>query len=76
MIAWIKTPLGMEVGLGPGDFVLDGDPAPLPISASAELLYKFREKVFWVSMCAQILGPRVYRSVRLGLGLGLALVSV
>jgi len=22
-------PLGMEVGLGPGDFVLDGDPAPL-----------------------------------------------
>jgi len=23
-------PLGMEVGLGQGDFVLDGDPAPLP----------------------------------------------
>jgi len=23
-------PLGMEVGLGPGDFVLDGDPALLP----------------------------------------------
>jgi len=23
-------PLGTEVGLGPGDFVLDGDPAPLP----------------------------------------------
>ena len=23
-------PLGMEIGLGPGDFVLDGDPAPLP----------------------------------------------
>ena len=21
-------PLGMEVGLGPGDIVLDGDPAP------------------------------------------------
>jgi len=21
-------PLGMEIGLGPGDFVLDGDPAP------------------------------------------------
>jgi len=21
-------PLGMEVGLGPGDFVLDGDPVP------------------------------------------------
>ena len=26
---WTKVPLGMEVGLGPGDFVLDGDPAPL-----------------------------------------------
>ena len=25
--AWIKMPLGMEVGLGPGDFVLDEDPA-------------------------------------------------
>ena len=23
-------PLGIEVGLGPGDFVLDEDPAPLP----------------------------------------------
>jgi len=27
--AWIKMPLRMEVGLGPGDFVLDGDAAPL-----------------------------------------------
>ena len=26
----IKMPLGMEVGLSPGDFVLDGDPALLP----------------------------------------------
>ena len=30
MAEWIKMPLGMKVGLGPGDFVLDGDPAPLP----------------------------------------------
>jgi len=30
MAAWIKMSLGMKVGLGPGDFVLDGDPAPLP----------------------------------------------
>jgi len=28
--AWIKMPLGMEVGLGPGHIVLDGDPAPSP----------------------------------------------
>ena len=27
MAAWIKMSLGMELGLGPGDFVLDGDPA-------------------------------------------------
>jgi len=25
---WTKMLLGMEVGLGPGDFVFDGDPAP------------------------------------------------
>jgi len=25
---WIKMPLGMEVGLGHGDFVFDGNPAP------------------------------------------------
>jgi len=30
MAARIKMSLGMEVGLGPGDFVLDGDPAPPP----------------------------------------------
>ena len=26
MAAWIKMSLGMELGLGPGDFVLNGDP--------------------------------------------------
>ena len=26
----MKLVLGMEVGLSPGDFVLDGDPAPPP----------------------------------------------
>jgi len=25
---WIKMPLGTELGLSPGDIVLDGDPAP------------------------------------------------
>jgi len=28
MAAWIKMPLGMEVGLGSGDFGFDADPAP------------------------------------------------
>ena len=27
MAGWIKMPLGTEVNLGPGDIVLDGDPA-------------------------------------------------
>ena len=30
MAAWIKIPLGTELGLSPGDFVLDGDAAPPP----------------------------------------------
>jgi len=30
MAGWIEVPLDMEVGFGSGDFVLDGDSAPLP----------------------------------------------
>jgi len=29
MVGWIKMRLGKEEGLGPSDFVLDEDPAPL-----------------------------------------------
>jgi len=29
MAGWIKMALAMVVGLSPGDFVLDGDPAPV-----------------------------------------------
>jgi len=28
MVGWIKVPLGIGVGLGSGDVVLDGDPPP------------------------------------------------
>jgi len=28
-VGWIKMKLGMQVGLGPSDIVLDADPAPL-----------------------------------------------
>ena len=35
MAAWIKVSLVMELGLGPGDFVLDGDNAP-PSQKAAE----------------------------------------
>ena len=29
-VGWIKMKLGMQVGIGPGHIVLDGDPAPPP----------------------------------------------
>jgi len=29
-VRWIKMKLGMQVGLGPGHIVLDGDPSPSP----------------------------------------------
>jgi len=32
-------PLGMEVGLSSGDFVLDGDPAPLPYRGTVPLIF-------------------------------------
>ena len=37
----IKVPLGMDLGLSPGDFVFDGNPSPLPIKG-AEPLPNFR----------------------------------
>jgi len=37
MAAWIKTPFGKEVGLGPSYIVLDGDPAPLPQRGTAPI---------------------------------------
>jgi len=44
MAGWIKMPLGMEVGLGPGDFVLAEDPAPLPQKGSSP---NFCPCLFW-----------------------------
>ena len=40
MAAWIKMSLGIELGLGPGDFALDGDPAP-PFPKGEQSLQKF-----------------------------------
>jgi len=36
MAGWIRIPLGTEVDLGPGDTVLDGDPAPLMERGTAD----------------------------------------
>jgi len=49
-------PLRMEVGLSPGDFVLDGDPAPLPKRGAAGRSPKFSAHVYcdqtagWIKM--------------------------
>ena len=34
-VGWIKMKLGMQVGLGPGNIVLGGDPAPPPLKGTA-----------------------------------------
>ena len=34
-VSWIKTKLGVKVGLGPGHIALDGIPAPLPKRGAA-----------------------------------------
>ena len=39
MAAWIKMSLGMELVLGPGDFVLDGDRASLPKKGAEPLKF-------------------------------------
>jgi len=36
MAGWIRLPLGMEVGLGPGDIVLHRDPAAPPQKKNRE----------------------------------------
>jgi len=35
-------PLGTEIGLGPGDIVLDGDPVHLPLPKGAQQSHPFR----------------------------------
>ena len=44
----IKITLGMEVGLSPGDFVLDGDQAPSPKRCGAP---NFRPRLLWPNGC-------------------------
>ena len=59
----IKMPLGVEVGLSPGDFVLDGDPASPPLKGhSPQFLSNVRcgQTTGWMKtpLCTKIdLGP-------------------
>ena len=56
MAAWINMSLGTELGLGPGDFVLDGDPAPPPQKGGGTPRHTFSAHVYcgetagWVKM--------------------------
>jgi len=45
----IKMPLGMEVGLSPDDFVLDGDTAPTPKEADPHAI--FGPRLLWPNGC-------------------------
>ena len=60
MAAGIKMPLGMEVGLGPDDIVLDGDLAPLPKKGAEPTAPKFSAYVYcgqtagWIKMVVSI----------------------
>jgi len=63
--AWIKMSLGMELGLGLGDFVLDGDPAPPSRRGEAPPLSKFSAHVY----CGQTAG---WMKLVLGMEVGLS----
>jgi len=57
-------PLGTEVGLSPGDFVLDGDPAPTPSKGHSP---QFSANV----RCGQTAGwTKMPLGMEIGLGLG------
>ena len=46
---WIKMALGMEVGLSPGNFVLDGEPAPSPKKGTEPSI--FSTCLLWPNGC-------------------------
>jgi len=58
MAAWTKMPLGMELGLGPVDFVLDGDPLPSPKGGSPKI---FGPCLLWPNgwMVKMVLGMEI-----------------
>jgi len=58
-------PLGMEVGLSPGDFVIDGDPALLP-KKGGEPPPQFSAHVY----CGQMAG-----CIKMAFGMEVALVQ-
>jgi len=61
MAGWIKMPLHMEVGLRPGDFVLEGTQLPLPQKGADP---RFSARVY----CGQTVG---WIKMALGMEVGL-----
>jgi len=55
-VGWIKMPLGLEVGLGPGHNVLDGDPASSTERGTAASKYNLG--LMGAGMAACICKPR------------------
>ena len=60
--ACIKMPPGIELGLGPGDFVLDGDPAPSPQRGT--------DPQFLAHICCGQMAAWIKMSLGMELGLG------
>jgi len=50
-VSWIRMSLGMEVGLGPSNIVLDGDPAPPTQRGTAVLPNFFGSCLLWPNGC-------------------------
>jgi len=61
----VKMKFGMQVGLGPGHIVLDGDPAPPPLKRHS--LPQFSAVICCGQMAAWI---KMSLGMELGLGLG------
>ena len=64
---WIKMSLGMELGLSPGDFVLDGDPVPFPQKGAEPPPPQFSAHFYCDQTAACIKMPL---GIELGLGQG------
>ena len=62
MAGGIKMPLGMEVDIGPGDIVLNGNPAPPKRGAQHPL--------FWPMCCQTAAWIKMPLGVEVGLGPG------
>jgi len=85
-VGWIKMPLGTEVGLAPGDIVLDGDPAhptergttPPPLSGPCLLWANGRPSQQLLSSCFVVCRCPVlrFKSTRGGTGEGMELMRV